>query len=96
MKFLAPAFACVFLLSACSSIDWNGTMRGIGMGEEAPPEVASAAPVAAAPAPAPDNSQFCQAVARQEIQRQSYDPATRQQVMTHSFQQCMALHGAPR
>jgi hypothetical protein len=96
MKFLAPAFASIFLLSGCSAADWDGAMRTVGMGEEAPPEVVSAAPVTAAPAPAPDNSQFCQSVARQQLQRQSYDPATQQEVMRRSFQQCMALHGEPR
>jgi hypothetical protein len=96
MKFLAPAFASIFLLSACSAPDWDGAMRSVGMGDEAPPEMAAAVPVAAAPAPAPDNSQFCQAVARQQLQRQGYDPATQQEVMRRSFQQCMALHAEPR
>lgn len=102
MKLLLSAsiLASFVLLTACTDADWAGAMHSVGLqdtADDAAPPATEPQPVAA-PAPAPDNgpNAFCQAVARQELQGQSYDPATQQRVMTRSLQQCMELHAEPR
>lgn len=94
MKFILPALAAALLLSGCTDADWNGALQSVGL-DTAPAPVQTAAAPAPAPvaaAPAAGHDEFCQAVAQQDIEGQSYDPATRQRVMAQSFQQCQALY----
>lgn len=66
-------------------------MQSVGLADtDDGAQVAAAPPPAAAPAPS--QNAFCQAVARQEIQGQSYDPATQAEVVARSYRQCVALH----
>jgi hypothetical protein len=55
-----------------------------------------AATAAAAPAPvtaaAPDNADFCRAVATKDATENGFDPATQQRVFAQSYAQCVAIY----
>jgi hypothetical protein len=98
LKFLALV-ALLSGLAGCTDSDWDHALSYAGVGNK---QVAEAAPVEAAPQPAPaaatpaPDTSFCQAVAMQDANGDGFDTATRQRMLRRSFEQCMAMFGTPR
>jgi hypothetical protein len=99
--------SCV-LLAGCTDSVWDRTLNYAHLGgapaEEIDPPVRTAAPqpaaapqaVAAAPAliapAAPENADFCHAVATKDATENGFDPATQQRVLAQSYAQCVAIY----
>jgi hypothetical protein len=96
------ALISCLLLAGCTDSDWDRTLNYAHLGgapaEEIDPPVRTAAPqaVAAAPAPiapaAPENADFCRAVATKDATENGFDPATQQRVLAQSYAQCVAIY----
>jgi hypothetical protein len=54
-------------------------------------QAAAAAPAPVAPA-APENADFCRAVATKDATENGFDPATQQRVLAQSYNQCVAIY----
>jgi pyruvate/2-oxoglutarate dehydrogenase complex dihydrolipoamide acyltransferase (E2) component len=54
-------------------------------------QAAAAAPAPVAPA-APENADFCRAVATKDATENGFDPATQQRVLAQSYAQCVAIY----
>ena len=96
---LWPVLILLPLLAGCSGIDWDSlTSFGTSSGDEAA-TAAPAAPAqvaATAPAPAqaaPQASQFCSAVAKEDAMGGGFDTTTQQRVVLRSYQQCVQIFG---
>ena len=88
-------FACA-LLGGCTEAQWSDSLNSIGMGDEPVQHM----PVATQPAPplpwqvkmpAEDQKDFCENIARQAVEGNGYDPATRQRVYQARLSQCQAM-----
>ena len=98
MKNPLPLIFCL-LLAGCTDTDWDHALNYTGLkGSAEEPEAAVEKPaprsVSAPPAEAaaaPDNADFCRAVAMQDAGDNCFDPATQQRVFTRSYSQCMAF-----
>jgi len=87
------------LLAGCTDADWDHALNYSGLkasaeepeavAEKPAPRSVSAPPAEAAAAP--DNTDFCRAVAMQDAGDKGFDPATQQRVFTRSYAQCMML-----
>jgi hypothetical protein len=98
--------ACL-ALAGCTDAQWNHALNYGGMGDadaaeaevavetQAPATTARATvapqPMAANPAQ-PANSDFCKSVATQDATANGFDPATQQQVLQQSYQQCLTIY----
>ena len=99
-KALLPILSLTLCLFAagCTDSDWNHLLSYGGMGggdEDAAAPVqpsAAAATVAAEPAAAPANADFCKNVAAQDATRNGFDQATQQEVFKRSYAQCVAIY----
>jgi hypothetical protein len=106
MKKLA-LISCL-LLAGCTDSDWDRTLNYAHLGgapseEDAAPvrttapqptaatQAAAAAPAPVAPA-APENANFCRAVATKDATENGFDPATQQRVLAQSYAQCVAIY----
>ncbi|HKQ45574.1 MAG TPA: hypothetical protein VJS47_09290 [Rhizomicrobium sp.] len=82
------ALALCLLSAGCTDADWDRALNHVSPDQT----VAASAPPPQPPAAAPDNTDFCRAVATQDATGNGFDAATQASVMARSYAQCVAIY----